>query len=59
MVYFASKKLGFSATLANLQYEHYLSAGGNQLNQNGNGISLYSGTAALQLSMFYMFGGKG
>jgi hypothetical protein len=59
MVYYASKKLAFAATLANLQYEHYTSAGGNQLNQNGNSISLYTGTSALQISMFYVFGGKG
>ncbi|MBB3059039.1 hypothetical protein [Mucilaginibacter gotjawali] len=59
MVYYASKKFGFAATLANLQYEHYNSAGGNQLNQNGNNVSFYTGTTALQVSMFYTFGGKG
>ena len=59
MVYYASKKLGFAATLANLQYEHYISAGGNQLNQNDNSVSFYSGTTALQISMFFVFGTKG
>jgi len=60
LVYYASKKIGFSATLANLAYNHSSSNGGYyQLNQNGNGISLYTGTSALQISMFYVFGGKG
>ncbi|WP_295675997.1 hypothetical protein [uncultured Mucilaginibacter sp.] len=58
MVYYASKKLGFSATLANLQYQRYTSKSG-YLGQDGNGISLYTGTSALQVSMFYTFGGKG
>jgi len=59
MVYYASNKLGFAATLADLQYEHYSSAGGYQLNQRGNSVTLNTGTTALQISIFYVFGGKG
>lgn len=59
MVYYATKNIGFAATLANLQYNHSTSRGGYQLNQNANSISFYTGTSALQISMFYIFGGKG
>jgi hypothetical protein len=59
MVYYASKKLGFSATLANLQYTHTVSGGGYQLNQNSDSFSFNSGTSAIYISMFYSFGGKG
>jgi len=59
LVYFASKRLGFTAALANLQYEHYILRGSNQLNENANNVSLYTGTAALQISIFYVFGSKG
>ncbi|MDR3697262.1 hypothetical protein [Mucilaginibacter sp.] len=59
LVYYASKNLGFAAALANLQYNHYTSSGDYQLNQTSNNISFYTGTSALQISMFYVFGGKG
>jgi len=59
MVYYTSKKLGFAATLANLQYSHATSQGWYQLNQSSDQFSFYSGTSAIYISMFYTFGGKG
>jgi len=59
LVYYPSPKLGFSANLANIQYQHSTSKGSNQLNQNGDGFSFNGAISGLQISMFYVFGGKG
>jgi len=59
LVYIPTKRFGFSANLANLQYEHSTSTGTSELNQNANSLSFYGGTSALQFSVFYIFGGKG
>jgi hypothetical protein len=59
LVYYPSPKLGISANLASLQYEHSTSTGGFQLNQSSNGFSFNGATSGLLLSVFYVFGGKG
>src|SRR6185503_10505995 len=59
LVYFPSKRLGVTAMLANMSYEHYKQNNGPQGYSSGNDFNLGLVTNGLGLSMFYVFGGKG
>ena len=58
LVYFPSKRFGFSATLASLDYVHYKTDAGVQGHASGNTADLNLINNNLQLSVFYAFGSK-
>jgi hypothetical protein len=58
MVYYASKKLGFAASIANLSYTHFTENNANQGGGSGDGVNLNFITNGLLLSMFYVLGHK-
>lgn len=58
LVYYPSKHLGFSATLANLGYNHAHTDNGGEGTQTSNEFYLNLINSGLSLSVFYSFGGK-
>jgi hypothetical protein len=58
LVYYPSKCLGFSATLANLSYQHSKANSGDQGNQDVDSFNFGYINNGLTLSVFYVFGGK-
>jgi hypothetical protein len=58
IVYYPSKKLGFSARIANLEYEHYKFNNGSQGNESGDSLNLNYISNGLYLSVFYLFGAE-
>jgi len=54
-VYYPSKHLGLSATIANLQYDHFKVDQGAQGRQSGDNVNFYF-VNNLALSVFYDFG---
>jgi len=64
LVYYPSKRLGISATIANLEYDHAKDTGSSQNgidNVHGKSNNLYFDfiNNGLSLSIFYVFGSKG
>lgn len=53
LVYYATKRMGITAALADLSYQHYTTSGNIQPD-NGNGLNL-GFTSGLELSAFYIF----
>jgi hypothetical protein len=58
LVYFPSKNLGFSASLASLDYGHYKTDSGAQGTSSGDNIDLSLISNGLSFSVFYVFGSK-
>jgi hypothetical protein len=58
LVYYASKKLGISATIANLEYYHYTANNTTQGHDSGDSINFSFINNGLSLSVFYVFGNK-
>jgi len=58
LVYYASKKLGIAATLANLEYYHYTANNGSQGHDSGDNITFSFINSGLSLSVFFVLGGK-
>jgi hypothetical protein len=58
LVYYPSKSLGISATLANLEYVHYKSSSTTQGHDSSDTIEFNVFNTGLSLSVFYVFGGK-
>ena len=58
LVYYPSKHLGLSATLANAQYEHDKQNNGDVGKSSYNNYSLVLITNGVGMSVFYAFGGK-
>lgn len=57
LVYYPSKKVGVSATLANLNYNHYKSKDpNNQQSTTGDSVDLRLISNDLSISVFYTFG---
>lgn len=56
LVYYPSKHLGFTASLANLNYTHYKSDSGTQGNSKGDYFNASFINDGLSLSVFYAFG---
>lgn len=56
LVYYPSKHLGFTASLANLYYTHYKSDSGTQGNAKGDSFNASFINDGLSLSIFYAFG---
>ncbi|HEY8999877.1 MAG TPA: outer membrane beta-barrel protein [Mucilaginibacter sp.] len=56
LVYYPSKHLGFTASLANLYYTHYKSNSGTQGNAKGDNFNASFINDGLSLSIFYAFG---
>jgi hypothetical protein len=55
LVYYPLKRVGFSATLANLMYTNYKSDNITQGSSSGNSFNLNLVTSGLQVSAFYIF----
>ena len=58
MVYYPSKKLGVSASLASLSYTHYKTDSGTQGHSDGENVDLAFVSNSLVLSVFYALGSK-
>ncbi|MFI5141508.1 MAG: hypothetical protein ACHQII_04045 [Bacteroidia bacterium] len=64
LLFFPSKNLGVSASLANLEYYHftytttYTANNANQAHNNGDNLTFSFINNGLTLSVFYVFGGK-
>jgi hypothetical protein len=58
LVYYPSKKLGISATIANLEYYHYNADNTTQGHDSGDSFSFNFINSGLSLSVFYVFGSK-
>jgi hypothetical protein len=58
LVYYPSKHLGFTASLANLNYTHYRSDLGTQGHSDGDYFNVFFVNSGLSLSVFYAFGNK-
>ena len=58
LIYYASKYLGFSASLANVNYYHSKSNNGDQGNGSGNQVNFDYIDNGLNFSIFYTFGNK-
>jgi hypothetical protein len=58
LVYYPSKKIGVSATIANLEYYHYNANNTTQGHDNGDNVTFSFINNALSFSVFYVFGGK-
>jgi hypothetical protein len=58
LVYYPSKHLGVSATIANLSYEHTKINNGDQGNGSSNDVNFDFINNNLTFSIFYAFGGK-
>jgi len=59
VVYFATKKLGFAATIGNLDYNHYSSKDTPTGDHDkGDNLTLNFINSALSISMFFVFGSK-
>jgi len=58
LVYYPSKKLGVSATIATLEYYHYTANNANQGHDSGDNITFNFVNSGLSLSVFYVFGSK-
>jgi len=56
LVYYPSKHLGFTASLANLYYTHFKSGLGTQGNAKGDNFNASFINDGLSLSVFYAFG---
>lgn len=56
LVYYPSKKLGFSATLANLNYNHYKTDSGANGHSENDEIGLNFINSGIGLSVFYVLG---
>jgi hypothetical protein len=54
LVYYPSKKIGFSATLANLNYSHYKTNGGPQGHSSADNVSMAFINNGLGISVFYV-----
>jgi outer membrane protein assembly factor BamA len=57
-VFYPAKRLGFSATLANLNYVHSVQKDGSKKVGDGDNVNLNFINNGLALSVFYVFGGK-
>jgi hypothetical protein len=58
LVFFPSKNLGVSASLANLEYYHYTANNTTQGHDNGDNFTFSFVNNGLTFSVFYVFGGK-
>jgi hypothetical protein len=58
LVYYPMKKMGMSARLANLSYEHYNNNNTTQGHNSGDELNFSDISDNLSLSIFYVFGGK-
>jgi len=58
VVYYPSKRLGVSASLASLNYNHYKTDSGNQGHSSGDDVNFNFINDGLSLSIFYVFGKK-
>jgi hypothetical protein len=58
LVYYPSKRLGVSASIAEVGYSWYKSTNGNLGNGNGDNANVDFISDGLQLSVFYVFGSK-
>ena len=58
LVYYPSKKIGVSATIANLEYYHYNANNTTQGHDNGDNVTFSFINNALSFSVFYVFGNK-
>jgi hypothetical protein len=58
LVYYPSKHLGFTASLANLNYTHSKSDSGTQGHSDGDYFNASFVNSGLSLSVFYAFGSK-
>lgn len=58
LVYYPSRHLGFTASLANLNYTHYKSDSGAQGHSDGDYFNASLFNNGLSLSVFYAFGSK-
>jgi len=58
LVYYPTKKLGLSAKLASLAYEHYSNNNTSQGHNIGDTLNFSSISDGLSLSVFYVFGRK-
>lgn len=58
LVYYPSKHLGLSATLANLNYSHSTTNSGSEGHSSNDDINLNLINTGINLSVFYVFGGK-
>ena len=58
LVYFPTKHLGFSATLADLSYNHYKTNSGAQGDNSGDNVVFNYMSDGLSASIFYIFGNK-
>ena len=58
LVYYPTKHLGLSASLANLSYTHSKANNGDQGNASENSVDFGYVNDGLDLSVFYVFGGK-
>jgi len=56
LLYYASKKLGFSAQIADLEYDHTNFNNGNQGHENGDALNFGFINSGLSISVFYVFG---
>lgn len=54
LVYYPSKRLGFSANLVNLGYNHYKADSGTQGHSSGDNVNLNFVNNGLSLSVFYV-----
>jgi hypothetical protein len=59
LIYYPSKKVGLSANLVTLQYQHYKENGGADGSNSGSSFDLNLVNQGLGISVFYVFGGKG
>jgi len=58
IVYYPVKRIGVSAALANLSYDHSKIDNGAQGHQHGDGLNFYFINNGLSLSVFYVIGKK-
>lgn len=58
LLYYPSKHLGITASLANLNYTHYKSDSGSQGHSDGDYFNASFVNSGLSLSVFYAFGSK-
>jgi len=56
LVYYPSKSLGLSASIASLAYSHFKTDNGSQGHTDGDNVSMGFISNNLALSVFYVFG---
>ncbi|MEO3408020.1 hypothetical protein AAFN85_29150 [Mucilaginibacter sp. CAU 1740] len=58
LVFYPTKKLGFSASLANVNYQHSVQKDGSTKSGDGDNFNASFVNNGLAISVFYVFGGK-